>query len=132
MAAKKGAWLVEEMLGCGVHMDIAIVVCGIALTCILITLYIISGHTSQISAIDHKLNIVIRKLDMFAKIIHIMSEVSKDSFEAELAKQVQETAPMDNLDVQEIRTGEKEGKEEAKEVVAQEEASELVEAEELK
>lgn len=120
------------MLGCGVHMDMAIVVCGIALTCILITLYIMSGHTSQISSIEHKLDVVMRKVDMFAKIIHIMSEVSQDSFEAELAKQVQEVAPMDNLDVQEIRAVDTEVKEEVKEAVAQEEASELVEAEELK
>lgn len=102
------------MFDCGINVDTLSFMCiGIALACICLMLYFMSGHTSQISSIEQKLDIVMRKIDMFAKIIHIMSEVSQDSFEAELAKQAQELVPMDNLDVQEIRAVDEEKKETA-------------------
>ena len=130
--------MVEEMFECGIHIDKVTVlsICIISFACICAFLYVLSGHTSQISSIERKLDLVMKKLDMFASIIHIMSEETQDSFEAAMAKQAQKVAPMDNLEVQEIRAVD----EETKEVVPQEEVSEsaaestsdLVEAEELK
>ena len=106
------------MFECGISIDKVTVlsICIISFACICAFLYVLSGHTSQISSIERKLDIIMKKLDMFASIIHIMSEVTQDSFEAEMAKQAQKVSPMDNLEVQEIRAVD----DETKEVVAQE------------
>ncbi len=92
------------MFDCCMNIDKLSLMCiGLLLVCICGMLYLMAGQVSKIISIEHKLTIVLKKLDMFANIIHIMSEISQDTFEGDLPKQTEANVSIDDLDVKEIR-----------------------------
>ena len=96
-------------------------------------IFYVSDYIKETSNIlNHKLDIILKKIDMFANIIHIVTDGAQEIIDTEFLKRNHQAKAADDLDVQEIRA--------VDEAPTQEESSssdlsaptELVETEELK
>jgi len=95
------------MSGCMYYFDdrTALTMVGVTIILVIafITFYILDYIKEISKALDHKIDVILKKVDMFANIIGIVTEGAQEIIHTEISKRTQKDAPVDNLDVQEIR-----------------------------
>ena len=101
-----------------------------------ITFYLLDHIDKTSKVLETKLDILMKKIDMFANIIHIVTDGAQEIIDTEFLKRNQQGYSMDDLDVQEIRAVDEavSAQEEvsSSDLSAPAEVSKAVEAEELK
>ena len=92
------------MLDCCTNIDKLTIGCFVViLLCILAIVYIVSGQAQQLSSLEHKLDMVHKKVNGLLGIIGIVTEGAQDIIETEMAKQAHTSAPPEELVVEEVK-----------------------------